>query len=114
MHRGERMNHSIGGQITKRRKDLCMTQEAVANLTDISENQISNIENNHCVPTVETILKLSKALKVTPDYILLGTGQRNGVENKIVAEIIEKSFLCTEKQQKLIREFVLLLTKEDY
>jgi transcriptional regulator with XRE-family HTH domain len=108
------MNHSIGEQIAKRRKDLSMTQEAVANLTEISENQISNLENNHCVPTVETILKLSRALKVTPDYFLLGSGQRTGIENKIVAEITEKSSLCTEKQQKIIREFILLLTKEDY
>jgi transcriptional regulator with XRE-family HTH domain len=108
------MNHSIGEQIAKRRKDLSMTQEAVANLTEISENQISNLENNHCVPTVETILKLCKALKVTPDYFLLGTEHEKGSENKIVADITEKSLLCTEKQQKLIREFVLLLAKEDY
>ncbi|MCL1863474.1 MAG: helix-turn-helix domain-containing protein [Defluviitaleaceae bacterium] len=55
------MNYNIGEQISKRRKDLRMTQEAVANLTEISENQISNLENNHCVPTVETILKLCNA-----------------------------------------------------
>ncbi|MCL1863475.1 MAG: helix-turn-helix domain-containing protein [Defluviitaleaceae bacterium] len=93
------MNHSIGKQIAKRRKDLRMTQETVANLTEISENQISNLENNHCVPTVETILKLSKALKVTPDYFYWVQNKEKAQRTELLP-ILRKSHCCVQKNSK--------------
>ena len=83
--------NEIGDRIAARRKELRLTQESVANMTDISTNQLSNLENNRSVPTVETILKLSEALKVTPDYCLLGIVKSIG--DAPVADIARKALL---------------------
>ena len=104
--------NDIGNRIAARRKELNLTQEAVTNLTNISTNQLSNLENNRSVPTVETILKLSEAFKVTPDYFLLGIVK--SMDEKPVADIAQKALLCTDKQKRLILEFISLLIKENY
>ena len=104
--------NEIGSRIAARRKELHLTQEALTDLTDISTNQLSNIENNRSIPTVETILKLCTAMKVTPDYFLLGIVKQSDESTKDA--IAQKSLLCNPKQQKLIYEFISLLIKENY
>ena len=104
--------NDIGNRIAARRKALNLTQEAVTNLTNISTNQLSNLENNRSVPTVETILKLSEAFKVTPDFFLLGIVK--SMDDVPVADIAQKALLCTDKQKRLVSEFVTLLIKENY
>lgn len=102
----------IGVRIARRRKELKMTQDMLTQYIAMNINQLSNIENSHSVPSVETILKLSHALKVTPDYFLLGIAKDTTAET--VTTIGERAALCTEKQQKLICEFIDLLIKENY
>ena len=102
----------IGQRIASRRKELNLTQEALTDSTGISTNQLSNIENNRSVPTVETIMKLSEVLKVTPDYFLLGI--LKSVDSEAVRAISQKSLLCSEKQQRLVYDFISLLIKENY
>ena len=102
----------IGARIAARRKELHMTQEKLTDKIGMSLNQLSNIENSHSVPTVETIMKLSEALKVTPDYFLLGINK--SIDDHEAASIAQKAMLCTKKQQKLVSEFISLLVRENY
>ena len=102
--------NEIGNRVSARRKELHLTQEALTDLTDISTNQLSNIENNRSVPTIDTIMKLCTALKVTPDYFLLGILK----ESDESTAIAQKALLCNLKQQKLVYEFISLLVKENY
>ena len=102
----------IGRRISARRKELYLTQEALTGITGISTNQLSNIENNRSVPTVESIMKLSEALKVTPDYFLLGIVKN--INSESIQAISQKSLLCSKKQQKLVYEFISLLIRENY
>ena len=104
--------NEIGKRILERRKELGLTQEAITELTGISTNQVSNLENSRSVPTVETVLKLSEAMNVTPDYFLLGVAR--STERAPIADITNKSLLCTDKQIQLISEFITLLIKENY
>jgi transcriptional regulator with XRE-family HTH domain len=104
--------NEIGARIAKRRKELKMTQDKLTNCINMSINQLSNIENSHSIPTIETILKLSHALKVTPDYFLLGISKDTTVQT--LTEIGERAALCTEKQQRLICNFIDLLIKDNY
>ena len=102
----------IGQRLSARRKELDLTQEALTDMTGISTNQLSNIENHRSVPTIETIIKLSEALKVTPDYFLLGI--LKSVDSEPIRAIAQKTLLCNEKQQRLVCEFISLLIKENY
>ncbi len=63
----------FGKRVATRRKVLKLTQDNVAEKTGLSNNHISNIENNHSIPSLECLMKICDALETTPDYLLLGT-----------------------------------------
>ena len=104
----------IGGRISARRKELSLTQEVLAEKTDMSINQISNIENSKSVPSIETILKLCKVLKTTPNYFLLGINKDDDVIEVIASAICKKIMSCTDKQRKMINDIITLIIKENY
>ena len=49
-----------------------MSQEELAQMTGISRVSISRYENGHTSPSVGHILKISKALNVSVDYLIGG------------------------------------------
>ena len=102
----------IGERIAKRRREMKLTQDALTDIAEMSINQLSNIENGHSLPKIETIIKLSHALKTTPDYFLLG--ETRETENQLLTAITHRVALCTEKQQRLVIDFIDLLIKENY
>ncbi|MCL2188846.1 MAG: helix-turn-helix domain-containing protein [Defluviitaleaceae bacterium] len=104
----------IGARISSRRKELHMTQEKLTEKINMSINQLSNIENSHSLPTIETLMKLCEALRVTPDYFLLGVSHGKSTEASSINAITQKALLCTEKQQGLINAFISLLIAENY
>ena len=104
----------IGSRISTRRKNLKLTQETLAEMVDMSINQISNIENNKSIPSVETILKLCEALKTTPNYFLLGIDTDFNITEIMTNAIYQKIMLCTEKQRKMINDIITLILKENY
>ena len=62
----------MGNRISKRRKELKMTQEQVAEQIDLSIQSISCIELGKKAIRPENLLNLCRALEVTADYILTG------------------------------------------
>jgi len=106
--------NEIGGRISLRRKELNLTQEVLAEKTNMSINQISNIENNKSVPTVETILKLCEVLKTTPDYFLLGINKNHDIDELLASNICQKIMSCTDKQRRIINDIITLIIKENY
>ena len=100
----------LGKRIAKRRKVLNLTQDDVAEATELSNNFISNIENNHSIPSVETLMKICKALNTTPDYFLLGVYKN--IDDSLLSEINEKIKLCNKKKLKLIDHFITWVIDE--
>lgn len=64
---------SIGERIRNRRKQLHLTQENLAELIDVTPQMISTAENGTKGIRPENVIKLSKALNVSCDYLLTGT-----------------------------------------
>ncbi|MGN0165887.1 MAG: helix-turn-helix domain-containing protein [Lachnospiraceae bacterium] len=62
----------IGQRITNRRKELGMTQEALAERVDLTTQFVSYAESGKRAMRPENLMKLSKALDVSVDYILTG------------------------------------------
>ena len=72
------INHllaGIGQRISSARKSKKMTQEALAELADVSYQAISSEELRKKALRPENIIKISQALQVSTDYLL--TGNRN-------------------------------------
>lgn len=89
MQNSDFMLQEIGKRITQRRKQLGLTQEALAEKGDMTTQFVSYAEAGKRAMRPENLLKISSALGVSADYILTG-------------DIIDKDYLLlTEKLQKL-------------
>jgi transcriptional regulator with XRE-family HTH domain len=63
---------TIGRQVRKARKALELKQQDLADEIEVTSQHISRIELDQAAPSVETLLKLSRRLGVTTDYLLTG------------------------------------------
>ena len=80
---------AIGKIITECRKMLGLTQEELAEKGDMTTQFVSYAESGKRVIRSENLLKLSKALEVSADFLLTG-------------EIVDKDmFIMSEKLSKL-------------
>lgn len=100
----------IGKRLAAIRKERKLTQEKLAELTDLANNYISNIENNRSIPSLETLVKLCNALEITPNDLLLGAATTS--QNYLTNELYEKINTCTPKEKRLIDGFISLLISE--
>lgn len=92
-------NIQIGKRIYERRKQLNITQEILAELADTTPQAISNYERGERELKASVILKISKALNTTADYILTGNDNTFSLDNvdkiddkdkTVIFEIVEK------------------------
>jgi len=65
--------HSLGTKIKRKREELSLTQEKLAEKCDISSSFLYHIEAGTRVLSVETLYKIANALNVSFDYLLLDT-----------------------------------------
>ena len=65
------MDFKQGGQAIQRiRKERGMTQEQLAELTDVASNSISRIERGLLIPALPTLIEICNALGTGADSIL--------------------------------------------
>ena len=72
----------IGQRIQRRRKQLGLTQEQVAEQTDLTRNFLAAVERGARGLAAESIKRLSTTLQVSTDFILFGSinnGDRNHI-----------------------------------
>ena len=67
---------SMANRIKERRKSLNYTQEQFAELVGISASSYTRIENAFQNPALNTLIKISKNLKVSLDYIVFGETEK--------------------------------------
>ncbi len=100
----------------ERLKDLRIarrtSQRALANAIGIAQTVISRYETNKTKPQIEHVLKLSKALKCTTDY-LLGQDALIGGDKWVISYLdtlkdrLRKSQTFDDKQKSIAIEYVL-------
>lgn len=101
---------ALGKRIANLRKKRRLTQEQMAEKTELSTNYISHIENSRSIPSLETLVKLCGVLDVTPDELLLGT--RQDMENYLLSDIQQKLLQCSPRERRLVDRFIDLLLSE--
>lgn len=62
---------NLGKRIREERIRVGLTQERLAELVGCNESYIGQIERSTKNPSLETVLKIASALKVTIDYLLV-------------------------------------------
>ncbi|MCT4597756.1 MAG: helix-turn-helix domain-containing protein [Vallitalea sp.] len=63
----------LGKNVRKYRLEEQLTQEKLAGLTNLSIQYIGNIERGKTTASLETIMKICEALKITPNHLLISS-----------------------------------------
>lgn len=77
---------AIGTRILEKRKQMNLTQEQIAEQMDVSIQMVSNLERGNKAIKIDNLIKISRILGVSTDYILTGTQSAedaNQMTNKI-------------------------------
>lgn len=99
---------NLGQRIAARRKTLKIKQHILAEKIGISNNHLSSIERGKQQPSLEVFVAICNALKVTPDYLLLGTMHSNNVPQNIMQNLR----LCSSRDIEIISKFVEILVNQ--
>ena len=98
--------YEIGQRIRKIRKSKDMSQELLAEKTDISVTHMSHIETGNTKLSLPVLVKLAKTLEVSADHLIFGE------ERDIhagVRQVIDIMSSCTPAQEKIITDTVRAL-----
>lgn len=81
--------HDVGQRIMNRRKEMGLTQESLAEISDLTPQFVSYAETGQRAMRPENLMKLASSLGVSTDYLLTG-------------DIIDKDLLLiSEKLERL-------------
>lgn len=72
MNNPEKFHIEMGRRIMQRRKQMNLSQEELSELADVSPQLMSTAERGTKAIRPENLLKISKALGVSADYLLSG------------------------------------------
>ncbi len=62
----------VARRVRARRTSLKLTQEELAGELGVTHQHVSRIEGGHAVPSLELLVRLSRRLGVSTDYLLTG------------------------------------------
>lgn len=100
----------IGQRLRQRRNELGLTRERMSELADIGAGYYGQLEVGTSQMSVDTLLKLSGAMHLPMEYILLGEGWEPG-DPSAVMDLLKR---CTPRELKLAEEALkLFLMKRD-
>lgn len=99
---------NVGNKIRERRNFLKVTQENLANDINVSASFISDIENGRRKMSLETMIKISIALKTSLDYFILDNVKDVKLKNNIKYDEL-KNILGTvdEKKEPVFLDFAI-------
>lgn len=60
----------VGRVVARARNESGITQEKLAEAADLDAGYISLIENGHRMPTVDTIFRICRGLRVSPSRLI--------------------------------------------
>lgn len=98
----------IGDKIRERRNFLKITQENLANEIDVSASFISDIENCRRKMSLETMIKISIALKTSLDYLILDNMNSTKIKNETKIEELKNLLKpIDENNQAMFLDFTI-------
>lgn len=94
-----------GKRIKSIRNARNITQEKLAELSDLTLAHISNIENGHSKMSIDSLIAISNALSVSTDAILFGEITYD--KEPYYKEFVNIMLDCTDNEKKHIMQTVL-------
>ena len=100
-----RLYMSIGEQLAKIRKEKCCTQKELADLLNVSQQTISNIERDQRAPDIELLKGFADVYGISID-VLIGRRFEYNNENDITKRIIDAVDQLDDEGKKLSLELI--------
>lgn len=98
----------VGNKIRERRNFLKVTQENLANDINVSASFISDIENGRRKMSLETMIKISIALKTSLDYFVLDNVKDIKTKNNIKFDELKNILeIVDEKKESIFLDFAI-------
>jgi len=97
----------IGRRVAMRRKQLGLTQAQAAELSGLTQQFFASVETGRKNMRADSIVKVSKALNISTDYLLTGTVtdiERNQL-TQMLAPLDETQLYALEEILKKILQF---------
>ena len=88
----------LGRRIAARRKQMNIKQTVLAERVGLSNNYLSGIERGKECPTLVVLIRICNELRVTPDYLIMGSMHLNGAPQNLA----DNYRLCSVEDQKLL------------
>ncbi|MFI3226020.1 MAG: helix-turn-helix transcriptional regulator [Clostridia bacterium] len=94
----------IGVRLRARRSELKLTREKMSELADVGTGYYGQLEVGTSQMSIDTLIKLSKSMHLSMEYILFGEQEEKG-DPSVVIDMLSK---CTERELKLAEEVLKL------
>jgi len=96
-------NKDLGKTIKKLRKLHNISQERLADKANLTQQHISRIEQGTNTPSIETLIKLSEALRVSIDVMV---NTNDNVTNRRDIIILEKIKILNENNKNKVLGYI--------
>jgi len=95
---------AIGKRLRQRRQELGLTREKMSELADIGAGYYGQLEVGTSQMSIDTLIKLSKSMHLSMEYILFGSGYEPGDASAII-DLLKN---CTPRELSLAEEVLKL------
>lgn len=94
----------IGQRLRQRRQELGLTREKMSELADIGTGYYGQLEVGTSQMSIDTLIKLSRSMHLSMEYILFGDGEKPGDPSAMI-DLLRR---CTPRELKLAEEVLKL------
>lgn len=94
----------IGLRLRQRRQELGLTREKMSELADIGSGYYGQLEVGTSQMSIDTLIKLSRSMRLTMEYIIFGEGDQPGDATPIM-DLLSR---CTPRELHLAEEVLKL------
>jgi transcriptional regulator with XRE-family HTH domain len=108
------MPSKFGKRLRSAREERDLTQEQLGKMAGISALMVSHFETGtRQKPSIENLVKLSKALHVSTDYLLGRTDDKEPTGSPLEAAFRSESWEKTEDRMRFLEDLTRLWSERD-
>jgi len=94
----------IGHRLRQKRTELDLTREEFAELADIGAGYYGQLEVGTSQMSIDTLIKISRSMHLSLEYILFGTNHEPGNPDPVIALLNN----CNDRELKLAKKVLKL------
>lgn len=99
---------AMGKRIQNRRKQLGYTQEQLAERMNVSIQMVSNLERGNKAIRIDNLMKLSRILNISTDYILTGRETTDDLQ-----ALTERIARLSQRERSMVETLVDFCLKDE-